>query len=672
MNKYAIINWKKVLCYVCAILLCLQLVASVSAEEGRIWTNDALHGVSFREAANYGWYVCAYNPAKNQEKKLSLAPSFRVSPASGNGEAVMYYVRGIDDGVFGMQEDGSSHVFSLIYIQAAEGMTIGRSAFQGVVVQGDSSADYAAKITGNNLAKIGEYAFEEAKIRGDFSIAGIKGTIGQGAFYNTKIDGNFTIQNMEECVIERGAFEQLEAGGKLTLGGSIDTLGNYALSGFSAKNISMPDNIIRHMGDRVFYNTKLNGKTYPLSDYLETIGSNVFEGTGIAALRLPNSNTMKEVAKDAFPDTEGMTIIIPEKLTNLEVYHFNRYHHLTFQTAEGLSDDSPVIRYLTENGLPYKKGADGEVIVPKPTATPEPTETPGQKPEETAGAEPTETPGQKPEETAGAKPTVTPESTETPGQKPEETAGTEPTVTPGATETPSQKATATPGSTETPGQKPTATPGPTEMPGQTAQPMPTATSSAGTSVTVNVSQTVGPTVVQGVVPEQPSQNTEDTTNKPSSMDDTTVYKVGKLKYEMAGKNKAVVVGVASGSITAIVIPDHVEIHGRLYRVIKVRKRAFYGQKSLKKVRTGNYVREVGEEAFAMCPRLVQIQFGTGLVKIGKRALYQDKGLRKIVFHGTKLKKIGKETFSGVSPKKVSIKVKKSKMAFYRQLIEKAK
>lgn len=323
----------------------------------------------------------------------------------------------------------------------------------------------------------------------------------------------------------------------------------------------------------------------------------------MAAVQLPNSDTVTQVAEDAFPDTEGLTIIIPENLTKLDVFHFNLYNNLIFQTVEDLPDDSPVIRYLEENGLSYKKGKDGELIEPEvtpnqPTASPQPEVTPDQ---------PTDSP----------IPEVTPnQPTDSP----------QPEVTP-------------------------------------EQPSPTP---ADSTIILNVTQTVDTTVLSGSEPNPVSQNTQDTTS------DKSIYTVGKLEYEISGKNQVTVIGMADSKQKSITIPETVQIQDRLHKVTRIGKRAFYGQGQLRKVKVGNYVKKIETEAFAQCSELVHIQFGTGLVEIGGKALYQDKKMKTIIFKGTKLKKIGKKTFYGISLKKVSVKVKKSRLLLYKRLILQAK
>ncbi len=182
--------------------------------------------------------------------------------------------------------------------------------------------------------------------------------------------------------IRAGAFRNMNLSGRIDIFGIIDTLEEYALAGMSISGISMPA-IIFHMGNGVYKDTHLGNHVIPLSNSLKTIGSRVFEGTNLKGIQLPEYDTVEYAASDAFE--EGMLIIIPEGLSNLDVFHFDQYQNLTFQTAEGLSDNSPVIQYLDKNRLVYKKGENGKLIYPEyiaePTETPKPTVTPYLTPE---------------------------------------------------------------------------------------------------------------------------------------------------------------------------------------------------------------------------------------------------------------------------------------------------
>lgn len=592
MNRCFTKNGRKVLCFVCVISLWMQFPVSAMAEAGDIWSHTDLNGVSFREIEGNGWMLCAYNARENTKGSLAIPSSYEITP-NDIQESVVYTVRGIEDNVFGTKEDGSNNTFSEVKIQPSDKTTIGKASFQGVQVKGTFTI---TKRDGGCLKQIGESAFENAVIGDDLFVG-----------------------SLDECMIGANAFRNMKIDGSIQLSGSIHTLGDYALANLSCNGMILPS-VIRNMGDGVFYNMKMTGGTFPLSASLESIGSRVFEGTDLKAIRLSEGNYLKSVAEDAFDGIEGTTIIMPQAVEENNIiniinqYHININQNLIIQIPVDLSADSDVMHYLQQNGFTYQKGEDGEIITPAPTTTP--TETP----EPTATVKPTAVPTETPEPTATVKPTEIPTET------------SEPTTTAKPTTTPTEKP-------ET-----TATTKPTETPAQTATakptPLPTDKSSVGSSA------------------------------KP--VPGTKVFQVKKLKYEIRGLNQVTVLGAVRNNATSITIPNTITIQGRLYQVTRIKACAFQNMKQLKTVKIGNYVKIIEEKAFAKCLKLKRIEFGTGLVSLGKKTLYQDKEMQVIIFKGKKLTKIGKKTFSGISPKKVSIKVKKSKMKEYLKLIRKAK
>ena len=621
-KKYAK-QLKKLLCWSCILSLFISSTAMAAANIGDVYT-IAGGTLSLRVSGDDSVTVCSYDVLKDSDKELNIEREYKLVGQDGNihtdenGSQILFRVTEIEDKVFGQNQ-----TFKYINIKANTGLKIGKSAFENVVVLGTLFRTYSVKIADGRLAELGEYAFAGSDIDGDFLIENMNGSIKSGAFQNMKLNG------------------------RLTITGDIDTLGDYAMSGMILNGLSMPETI-RYMGDCVYKDTYLgSGNIIPLSNSLKSIGSRVFEGTNLAGIQLPEGDTVESAAADAFPDIEGMLIIIPEGLTNLEVFHFDQYQNLTFQTADGLSDDSPVIQYLKEKKLVYKKGRNGQLIYPKadeeptPTPTQEATAAPTQKPEGTE--KPTAAPTQKPEETE--KPAATPT------QKPEET------------EKPTEPPTQEPKETE----KPTAAP--TQEPEETEKPTAAPTQKPEETGTPTLAPSDRPSTPESPTP---SGSSGEKTDSPGELKKNVVYTVGALKYRLQEKNKVAVTGPAKRNSTSISVPGTVTIEGKLYQVAGIGKRAFKGMKRLKKVKVGNYVKKIGDEAFAKCPKLKSIEFGTGLVSIGRKTLYQDKELRKIIFKGVKLKKIGKKTFSGIKPEKVRIRVKKSKLKFYQKLIKKAK
>ena len=535
--------------------------------------------------------VTGYDAANNPDGKLMI-------PRTVQKDNSNMQVMGIDSRVF------EGQIFSSIDIKTNSGMSIGAYEFLNAKVTGDHPS---VEISGDKINIIGAYSFSGTEIDCDVNIRTSVGHIKERAFKDAVINGTLNFE------------------------GSIDILGEYALSGLSVKRIHIPDTIVT-IEDGALSNTKI--KTWNFGSSLENLGSKVFEGCdSLTSIQLSTNNYVENVATDAFPDREGLVIIIPKGLTKLAKYHFENYQHLVFQVPEDLREDSVVFEYLKEHGLSYKIGENGAIMKPgevqdpsvENTPTPEPTPEPTQAP--TPTPKPTQAPTQKPTQAPTATPTPT--STPTP----------EPTATPTLAPTPEPTATPTQTPTLAPTSEPTATP--TSEPTPKPTPKPTATPTPG--------------------------KTEEKQEKQKS----STHYIKNVRYKLQGKNSVMVMGCKKKNVKQVKIPNTVIINKRLYKVVSIKKRAFAGHKHLKKVIIGNYVKKIEDEAFANCGNLEKIEFGTNVVSIGKKVLYQDKKLKKITFHGTKLKKIGKNTFFGV-PGKVDIRAVKSKAKYYTKLIRSSK
>ena len=83
------------------------------------------------------------------------------------------------------------------------------------------------------------------------------------------------------------------------------------------------------------------------------------------------------------------------------------------------------------------------------------------------------------------------------------------------------------------------------------------------------------------------------------------------------------------------------------------------------------MKKIGDQAFSRCGCLQSVSFGRRMGVVGSKALYQDHSVKKVVFLGKLLKKIGKKAFWGV-PKSVRITVPKSKAKQYKKLIRRSK
>ena len=96
----------------------------------------------------------------------------------------------------------------------------------------------------------------------------------------------------------------------------------------------------------------------------------------------------------------------------------------------------------------------------------------------------------------------------------------------------------------------------------------------------------------------------------------------------------------------VVIPATVRLEGKTYTVSAVAGSAFSKNKKVK-----------------------SITIGKNVTKIGSKAFYQCKQLKKITIKSKKLKTIGKNAFKGIHAK-AKIKVPRGKLKTYRKLFKK--
>lgn len=169
-------------------------------------------------------------------------------------------------------------------------------------------------------------------------------------------------------------------------------------------------------------------------------------------------------------------------------------------------------------------------------------------------------------------------------------------------------------------------------------------------------------------------DTEDASKNQAGVDEPVIgrsYPVGNGKYKMLSTDKVAFVGAVNKKKKTLKIPDVVTIAGRLHRVVRIEKRAMKGCATLQTVMIGNQVTEIGEEAFYKCKKLQKVTIGSRVVKIGKGAFRSDKKLKRLIFKGSKVKKIGKKALKGV-PRKVKITAPKKSVPKYKKLLNAAK
>ena len=130
-----------------------------------------------------------------------------------------------------------------------------------------------------------------------------------------------------------------------------------------------------------------------------------------------------------------------------------------------------------------------------------------------------------------------------------------------------------------------------------------------------------------------------------------VYTVGNYKYKITdaktdGKGTVALNGVGNKKIKSIKVDDTVTIGGAKFLVTSI-----------------------GNNAFSGCSKATSATIGKNVSKIGSKAFYNCKNLKKITIKSTKLKSAGSKAFKGIH-KKASIKVPKSKLKAYQKLLKK--
>ncbi len=158
-----------------------------------------------------------------------------------------------------------------------------------------------------------------------------------------------------------------------------------------------------------------------------------------------------------------------------------------------------------------------------------------------------------------------------------------------------------------------------------------------------------PTVTPSVTPSAIPSSTPAPTKKPTAPIGKSPknFTNGSLKYQVTAKNQVTVQGVAK-SAKKVTIPATVTNGKTTYKVTAIAANAFAKNKKLTTVVIGKNVTTIGKAAFSGC-----------------------KKLKKIQVKATKLKKVAKNSFKGVS-KKAVVKVPKKKAKAYKKLFKKMK
>ena len=151
-----------------------------------------------------------------------------------------------------------------------------------------------------------------------------------------------------------------------------------------------------------------------------------------------------------------------------------------------------------------------------------------------------------------------------------------------------------------------------------------------------------------VATQQPTEGS--TVSQSPKNGDTITDNKSNAKYTVTDTVKKNVTYIAPVTIKAktITIPATIKINGEIYKVTKIDKNAFKGNKKVTKIVVGSNIQSIGNYAFSGC-----------------------KKLKTIIIRSKKLttKTVSKKAFKGIA-KKVVVKVPKKKRTAYKKLLEK--
>lgn len=143
---------------------------------------------------------------------------------------------------------------------------------------------------------------------------------------------------------------------------------------------------------------------------------------------------------------------------------------------------------------------------------------------------------------------------------------------------------------------------------------------------------------------------EENNNQYEEKKDVTIgyeTKVSGNTYVVTNTGKTPTVAVKKTTGKTVSIPATVKINGKKYEVSSIKDNAFAGNK-----------------------KITSLVIGSKVKKIGTKAFYNVKTLKKITVKSTKLKSIGKKAFAKINAKAV-VKIPKKKYSKYKKMFKKA-
>ncbi len=138
------------------------------------------------------------------------------------------------------------------------------------------------------------------------------------------------------------------------------------------------------------------------------------------------------------------------------------------------------------------------------------------------------------------------------------------------------------------------------------------------------------------------------TETAAPVQETKIVENKNVIYELSDNGTATAKSVVNKKTTAIVISDTVSANGKAYKVT-----------------------DIEDKAFAKCSNLKSAVIGKNIIKIGKKAFFGDKKLKKVTIKSKSLKAVGKNAFKNTKSG-IVFKLPKGKKAAYKKMIVKSK
>ena len=108
--------------------------------------------------------------------------------------------------------------------------------------------------------------------------------------------------------------------------------------------------------------------------------------------------------------------------------------------------------------------------------------------------------------------------------------------------------------------------------------------------------------------------------------------IGNIVYKISGYNdkRVRVMRLVDKQVTNVVVPNTVSFGGRTYSVTCINANALRGNKYIKKVTLGKYIRSIEHNAFYNCPKLAKVVINSkDLVNISNYAFKKTKSSLKV-------------------------------------------